>query len=46
VEVVEIDHLIRDVRELTPDENSWYNNCAEEYYDIDVLRANLPGWDE
>jgi len=46
VEVVEIDHLIRDVRELSPDENSWYNNCAEEYYDIDVLRANLPGWDK
>jgi len=46
VEVVEIDHLIRDVRELSPDENSWYNNCAEEYYDIPAIRANLPGWDE
>jgi hypothetical protein len=22
-----------------------YNNCAEWYYDLDRLSANLPGWD-
>jgi hypothetical protein len=46
VEVVQIDHLIPDVNELSPDENNWYNNCAEEYYKIRSLVANQPGWDD
>ncbi|RPI82545.1 MAG: hypothetical protein EHM41_18100 [Chloroflexi bacterium] len=46
VEVVQIDHLISDVSELSPDENNWYNNCAEEYYKIQSLIANQPGWDD
>jgi hypothetical protein len=24
----------------------WYNNCAEWFYDIQVLAANQPGWEE
>lgn len=45
VEVVLIDKIIPDVAELQPDPDYWYNNCAEWYYDLDRLSANLPGWD-
>ncbi|MFQ5923930.1 MAG: DUF6056 family protein [Anaerolineales bacterium] len=46
LEVVELDHIIPEVAELSPDPDHWYNNCAEWYYDIQVLAANQPGWDE
>jgi hypothetical protein len=40
-----MDNIIPDVAELQPDPDYWYNNCAEWYYDLDRLSANLPGWD-
>ena len=46
LEVVELDHIIPEVAELSPDPDHWYNNCAEWYYDIQTLAANQPGWDE
>jgi hypothetical protein len=46
IEVVELDHIVPNVGELQPDDNFWYNNCAEDYYDVRTLRANLPGWDD
>ena len=45
VHVMQLDHLIPDVGELSPDSGFWYNNCAESYYDIDTIIADLPGWD-
>jgi hypothetical protein len=45
LEVVQLDHLIPGVGDLSPDNGSWYNNCAEEYYDVDAISASLPGWD-
>lgn len=46
IEVILIDHIIPDVAELQPDPDFFYNNCAEWYYDIQLLAANQPGWDE
>jgi hypothetical protein len=46
IEVILIDHIIPDVAELQPDPDYFYNNCAEWYYDIQLLAANQPGWDE
>lgn len=43
IEVVEIDHPIPRVGELSPDADYWYNNCAEEYYQVRSIRANQPG---
>lgn len=45
LQVVQIDHIIPRVAELSPDENYWYNNCAEAYYGVHSIRANQPGWD-
>ena len=45
VDVMLMDNIIPDVAELQPDPDYWYNNCAEWYYDLDRLSANLPGWD-
>jgi len=45
VDVMLMDKIIPDVAELQPDPDYWYNNCAEWYYDLDRLSANLPGWD-
>ena len=46
IEVAELDQIIPEVAELSPDPDHWYNNCAEWFYDIQVLAANQPGWDE
>lgn len=46
IEVVQLDHIVPNVGELQPDEDFWYNNCAEDYYDVRSLRANQPGWDD
>jgi hypothetical protein len=46
VEVVQIDHIIPRVGDLSSDQDSWYNNCAETYYGLLSISANLPGWDE
>lgn len=44
IEVVQIDHIIPRVGELSPDPGFWYNNCAAQYYGLKAIRANQPGW--
>lgn len=44
IHVIELDHVISDVGELSPDPDYWYNNCAEMYYGIDKIYADQPGW--
>ncbi len=44
VHVIQLDHIINDVGELSPDPDYWYNNCAEWYYGIDSIIADQPGW--
>ena len=44
IHVIELDHVIVDVGELSPDPDYWYNNCAEMYYGIKAIYADLPGW--
>ena len=44
IHVIELDHVVSDVGELSADSDYWYNNCAEMYYGIDVIYADLPGW--
>ncbi|MBG0787459.1 MAG: hypothetical protein H0S79_20400, partial [Anaerolineaceae bacterium] len=44
VHVIQLDHVINDVGELSPDSEYWYNNCAEMYYGIDAIFADQPGW--
>ena len=44
VHVMELDHPIPWVAELGPDPNANYNVCAQEYYGIPVIIADLPGW--
>jgi hypothetical protein len=46
VEVMVLDHPIPNLAELGADPNSAYNQCAEEYYGIPVINADLPGWDD
>jgi hypothetical protein len=46
IAVVQLDHIISSVAELSPDPGYWYNNCAERYYDVGSISASLPGWDD
>ncbi len=46
IEVVQIDHIIPRVGELSPDPGFWYNGCAAEYYGVDSISASLSGWDD
>jgi hypothetical protein len=46
VEVMEIDHIIPNVGDLSPDPGYWYNRCAAGWYGLRALRATLPGWDD
>ncbi len=46
IEVVQIDHVIPRVGELSPDPGYWYNGCASAYYGVDSISASLPGWDD
>jgi hypothetical protein len=43
--VMELDHPIPWVAELGPDPNAGYNVCAQEYYGLPAIVADLPGWD-
>jgi hypothetical protein len=45
IEVMVLDHPIPNLAELGADPDSAYNQCAEEYYGIPAIIANLPGWD-
>ena len=44
IHVIELDHMIDGVGELSPDPGYWYNNCAEMYYGINAIIADQPGW--
>ena len=44
IEVITIDHPITDVGELSPDPGYWYNVCASQYYGVNSIKADLPGW--
>ncbi len=46
VEVIQIDHIIQDVSELSPEPTFWYNVCAARYYGVKQIVADLPGWDQ
>jgi hypothetical protein len=46
IEVMQLDHVIKDVGELSPDPDYWYNHCAEWYYQMSLIKANQPGWDQ
>jgi hypothetical protein len=46
LEVVAIDHIITWVGELSPDPSYWYNVCASEYYRVNSISANQPGWNK
>jgi len=45
IHVMQLDKIIDDVGELSPDPGFWYNNCAEMYYGTNAIYADLPGWD-
>jgi len=44
IEVINIDHPIKDVGELSPDPSYWYNVCAAQYYGVNSIKADLAGW--
>jgi len=46
VEVMQIDHIIQDVSDLSPNPAFWYNVCAARYYGVKQIVADLPGWDK
>ncbi len=46
IEVINIDHPIKDIGELNPDPSYWYNVCAAQYYGVASIKADLPGWDK
>lgn len=46
VAVVKIDHVIPWVGELSPDSGYWYNRCAAQYYGVNSISANKPGWNK
>ena len=46
VHVFLMDHIIEGVAELTENpERNWYNQCAGEYYNINIF-ADQPGWEK
>ncbi|MFQ5923648.1 MAG: hypothetical protein ACE5M4_12470 [Anaerolineales bacterium] len=45
IHVMELDHPIPWIAELGPDTSAGYNVCAQEYYGIPEIIADLPGWD-
>jgi hypothetical protein len=45
-EVIQLDHIIQDVGELSPQPTFWYNVCAARYYGVKQIVADLPGWDK
>ena len=45
VQVIQIDHIIDQVGDLSPDPAYWYYSCAAMYYHVQSIRADLPGWD-
>jgi hypothetical protein len=45
-EVMQIDHIIQDVADLSPKPTFWYNTCAARYYGVKQIMADLPGWDK
>jgi hypothetical protein len=45
LEVMQLDHIIPDVGDLSPDPAYWYNVCASLYYEVSSISANQPGWD-
>ncbi len=45
-EVMQIDHVIQDVSELSQNPSFWYNVCAARYYGVKQIVADLPGWDK
>jgi hypothetical protein len=46
IAVINMDHPIKDVGELSPDPSYWYNVCASQYYGVNTIKAGLPGWDQ
>lgn len=47
VHVMTLDHIIEDVGELSPVfESNWYNLCAADFYNLQKIHADQPGWDE
>jgi Family of unknown function (DUF6056) len=46
IEVIQIDHIIPDVGDLSDNPEYWYNNCAAEYYAVHSITANQPGWND
>lgn len=42
VEVVHLDRIMDHVGELSADPDFWYNNCAERYYGVNSIRADIP----
>jgi len=44
IQVMVLDHPIPWVAELGEDPNANYNVCAQEYYGIPAIVADLPGW--
>jgi hypothetical protein len=42
IHVVELDHIIPRVADLSPIPGSWYNQCAAGYYDALSIAADLP----
>ena len=46
VHVMEIDHIIPRLVELTPNPADLYNQCAAVYYGFNTITADLPGWNE
>jgi len=46
IHVMEIDHIIPSVAELSSRPTDLYNQCAAVYYGLNTITADLPGWDE
>jgi hypothetical protein len=46
VQVIQIDHIIDRVGDLSPNPAHWYNACAAMYYQVNTIKAELPGWDQ
>ncbi len=44
VRVMEIDHIIPNVVELSGNSQWLYNRCAAGYYRVNTITADLPGW--
>ena len=46
VHVMKLKNILPGIGDLSPDPSYWYNRCAAEYYGVQTIIADQPGWNK